>query len=223
MAATVHHLRPTAELAERVLLPEDPHWALAIAQVVTDAPEMFNHTWGLWGYTGVAADGEPLSIQSTGMGGPSAAIVCEELIALGARRLVRVGTCATLGERPAPGSLIAAESVLARDGASMALGASEALAPDPVLQAGLVAAGALAATVASTDLFYGSGAHPRAVALEMEGAAILRVAELRGVAAACLLGVTRPASGNGSSLGREELERLGVRLGETGWAALSRP
>ena len=40
-----------------------------------------------------AADGAPLTIQSTGLGGPSTAIVVEELIALGARRFVRVGTC----------------------------------------------------------------------------------------------------------------------------------
>ena len=46
---------------------------------------MFNHNRGLWGYTGTAADGEPLTIQSTGMGGPSAAIVIAELHDLGAR------------------------------------------------------------------------------------------------------------------------------------------
>ena len=57
---------------------------------------MFNHARGLWGYTGTAADGLPLSVQSTGMGGPSAAIVVEELIELGARRLVRIGTCGAL-------------------------------------------------------------------------------------------------------------------------------
>ena len=44
---------------------------------------MFNHHRGLWGYTGTAPDGEPLTIQATGMGGPSAAIVLTELIALG--------------------------------------------------------------------------------------------------------------------------------------------
>ena len=59
---------------------------------------MLNHHRGLWGYTGAAADGEPLTIQSTGLGGPSAAIVTEELIGLGARRLVRVGTCGALAD-----------------------------------------------------------------------------------------------------------------------------
>ena len=71
-----------------------------MAQAVLEAPpKMFNHTRGLWGYTGTAPDGEPLTIQSTGMGGPSAAIVVEELIDLGARTLVRIGTCGALARR----------------------------------------------------------------------------------------------------------------------------
>src|SRR6185503_6715049 len=76
-AALSLHLNPAAELAERVLLPSNPHRALALAQHLLEAPRMFNHAHGLWGYTGVAADGRPLTIQSTGVGGPSAAIVSE--------------------------------------------------------------------------------------------------------------------------------------------------
>ena len=63
------HLRPAAELAERVLLPGDPHRALHVAQALLEKPLMFNHHRGLWGYSGTARDGEPLTIQSTGMGG----------------------------------------------------------------------------------------------------------------------------------------------------------
>ena len=73
------HLQPTAPLAPRVLLPGDPGRALLLAQSLLDAPKMFNHNRGLWGYSGTATDGEPLTIQSTGMGGPSAAIVISEL------------------------------------------------------------------------------------------------------------------------------------------------
>src|SRR6202161_3852599 len=91
------HLHPTAELAERVLTPGDPGRALALAQLLLEKPLMFNHHRGLWGYTGKAtADGELLTVQSTGMGGPSAAIVLHEMIALGARRLIRAGTCGAL-------------------------------------------------------------------------------------------------------------------------------
>ena len=86
-------LKPACELAPRVVLPADPHLALALAQALTEGPRMFNHHAGLWGYTGTAPDGEPLSVQATGLGGPSAAAVLWELAGLGAETVVRVGEC----------------------------------------------------------------------------------------------------------------------------------
>ena len=83
------HLQPTAPLAERVLLPGDPGRALLLAQALMTEPRMFNHNRGLWGYTGEASDGRPLTIQSTGIGGPSAAIVITELAHLGVGRALR--------------------------------------------------------------------------------------------------------------------------------------
>src|SRR5215218_10277275 len=85
-------LRPHEPVAERVLLPGDPGRALRLATQLIDGPRMLNHHRGLWGYSGSAADGAPLTIQSTGLGGPSAAAVVAELLELGARRLIRVGT-----------------------------------------------------------------------------------------------------------------------------------
>jgi uridine phosphorylase len=115
------HLRPTATLAERVLLPGDPGRALALAQFLLSEPLMFNHHRGLWGYTGAAADGQPLTIQSTGMGGPSAAIVLHELISLGVRRAIRVGTCGALDAAVGLGDLVVAREAIAADGTSAAL------------------------------------------------------------------------------------------------------
>ena len=43
------HLKPACDLAERVLLPGDPHRALAVAQALLERPRMFNHHRGLWG------------------------------------------------------------------------------------------------------------------------------------------------------------------------------
>ncbi|HEX5853314.1 MAG TPA: hypothetical protein VFY36_09485, partial [Solirubrobacteraceae bacterium] len=106
------HIHPTAELSERVLLPGDPGRALMLAQTLLDQPRMFNHHRGLWGYTGAAADGEPLTIQATGMGGPSAAIVLEELADLGLRRAVRIGTCGALAHGVRLGALVCATEVL---------------------------------------------------------------------------------------------------------------
>src|SRR5207302_6658260 len=106
--ASTIHLRPTAALAERVLLPGDPGRALMLAQSLLDEPRMFNHNRGLWGYTGAAGDGELLTIQATGMGGPSAAIVLSELISLGVRRAIRVGTCGALDASLGLGELLIA-------------------------------------------------------------------------------------------------------------------
>ena len=52
------------------------------------------------GYTGSSYNGRPVSVQSTGMGCPSAAIVIEELVQLGVKRLVRVGDVRRPPARP---------------------------------------------------------------------------------------------------------------------------
>jgi uridine phosphorylase len=222
------HLKPAAALAERVLLPGDPHRALAVAQHLLEGPKMFNHHRGLWGYTGLAADGELLTVQSTGMGGPSAAIVVQELIALGARRLVRIGTCGALAADLKLGVLLAAVAVLPGDGTSVALGANGPVPSDPELLERLTAAGARPATVVSTDLFYdpreGSAAawaRDGAVAVEMEAATIFTLARRNGIAAACVLGVTDVAGPEGARRGSpQQIEQIGLHVGEIGYAGL---
>jgi uridine phosphorylase len=190
------HLRPTAPLAERVLLPGDPGRALALAQTLLEKPLMFNHHRGLWGYTGPArADGEPLTIQSTGMGGPSAAIVLTELIALGARRAIRVGTCGALAADLALGELVIAREAICLDGSSRALVAGERVLADHSLTETLVrnAPSAHAGPIVSVDLFYDpnppSGA-PGAIAVEMEAATLFAVAAAASIPLACVLVVS---------------------------------
>jgi uridine phosphorylase len=216
------HLRPHEDVAERVLLPGDPGRALRLAQQLLVAPKMLNHHRGLWGYTGAAADGAPLTIQSTGLGGPSAAIVTEELIALGARRLVRVGSCGAVGDLPL-GSLVIAEAVRARDGASRALGAPAELPADPDLLAALRAAcgGAAVGVVISTDLYYDPArGSDDAVALDLTAGAVLAVAARHGVAAAAVLAVS-DRLGAGERIDPEALEAAEVELGRVGAAALA--
>lgn len=223
------HLQPAAPLAERVLLPGDPHRALAVAQALLDGPKMFNHNRGLWGYSGTARDGAPLTVQATGMGGPSAAIVVEELIDLGARTLLRIGTCGALRDGFELGELLAAETVIGADGTSAALGAARWLTPDGDLTAALTSSGARPVTVLTTDLFYDQRSQAPAQWLadgadvvEMEAAALLAIAERRGVAAAVLLGVTDLlAAGKRQRIPRDEVGPLGLALGEAGWTALA--
>ena len=229
VAATIH-LRPHEDVAERVLVPGDPGRALRLAQLLLEKPKMLNHNRGLWGYSGTAADGAALTIQSTGMGGPSAAIVLEELIDLGARRIVRVGTCGALADGLELGSLLVADGVLAEDGTSRALGASGTIAPDPGLTEALSAAapGSRSGLVVSSDLFYDgrdpgrarAWADAGALAVEMEAATLLAVAARRGVTAACVLTVTDLVAGR-VRIGDEALEAAEAELGRAGLAALA--
>jgi uridine phosphorylase len=227
--ATIH-LRPHDEVAERVLVPGDPGRALRLAQLLLEKPRMLNHNRGLWGYSGRAADGAALTIQSTGMGGPSAAIVLEELIELGARRIVRVGTCGALADGLALGALLVPDGVLGEDGTSRALGASGTLRPDPELRAALEAAAPGAATglVVSSDLFYDPSDRARAwvdagaLAVEMEAATLLAVAERRGVPAAIVLAVSDTVA-DGRRIDQDSLERAEAELGRAGLAALPPP
>jgi DeoD family purine-nucleoside phosphorylase len=225
------HLRPTAPLAERVLLPGDPGRALLLAQSLLTEPKMFNHNRGLWGYTGTAADGAPLTIQSTGMGGPSAAIVISELVDLGARTLVRTGTCGALAQQLALGQLLIVAEAIADDGTSRALGAGPRVAADPQLVARLeTAAGGSAppGPVVSTDLFYDlSGRSEQrwladgAVAVEMEAATLFALAARRGFAAAALLLVTDLLIPKRRRIDPEALRDGEHRLGELAARALA--
>ncbi len=218
------HLRPNAAVAERVLLPGDPGRALRLAQLLTDQPRMLNHNRGLWGYTGTAADGELLTIQATGMGGPSAAIVTEELIRLGARRLLRVGTCGALAPGLALGELVIAETALPHDGASRALGASAPLPADPILLEALRAAApdAHQGPVLSSDLFYDPDPQhpPEAVAIEMEAATIFAIATQHGLPAACILAVSDIVATH-ERIGDEALAAAEEALGRAAAAATS--
>jgi uridine phosphorylase len=212
-----------------VLLPGDPGRALRLAQELLEAPRMLNHNRGLWGYSGTAADGEPLSIQSTGMGGPSCAIVIHELIELGARRLLRVGTCGSLRSDVGLGRLVIATEALAFDGTSRALGAAERT-PAGVELCGRLqeATGAAAASglVVTTDLFY----DPRepeaewiaagALAVEMESSVLFRLGQLRGVETGTLTVVSDMVVGERARIDEPGLHEAELLMGRAAVRAL---
>ena len=228
------HLRPSTPYAEDALLPGDPGRALALAQQLLTEPRMSNHARGLWGYTGTTPEGRPLSIQSTGMGGPSAAIVVHELAGLGVRRAIRVGTCGALADDLGQGDLIVAGEALGEDGTSRALGAGELAEADVELTALLVSEldqGATASRVVSTDLFYdGAPARPAradawrsrgAAAVEMEAATLFTLGARLGVATACVLAVSDTfVEGRRQRIGDEELAAAAERMGAVAVAAL---
>ncbi|MBI4898624.1 MAG: purine-nucleoside phosphorylase [Actinobacteria bacterium] len=241
---TTLHLNPAATFHPNVLLPGDPGRAMEIATARLTEPRMFNHRRGLWGYSGISPRGTGFLVQSTGMGGPSAAIVCEELADLGARLFVRVGTCGAIDSALKLGDLMVVREAICDDGASRALDAGERVAADVELTELLVrAAGSVSNDVAvadpgrpvhvgvnaTVDLFYDPYGNERyqrlrdedALTIEMECAAVLAVAKRRSLRAACLLVVTDELwNGERRRLDHDGFERAGELLGLVGVAAV---
>ncbi len=223
------HLRPAAAAAPRALLPGDPGRALALAQELIDSPKMFNHHRGLWGYSGPAkADGQPLLIQSTGIGGPSAAIVLEELILLGLSCAVRVGTCGALHPALQLGDVVLATEALAADGVGRLLSGDRVSASESLSQAlSCCAQPTLAGLIVSTDLFYEPAASGRqaswraagALAIEMEAAALFALAAKREIAIGCLL-IVSDVFGSHGERRRIDDELLLARARSVGAAAV---
>jgi len=141
------------------------------------------------------------------------------LIALGARRLIRIGTCGALNGELGMGDLVRVRTALARDGTSKALGARGQVDPDRDLTNRIEAP---AVTAVSVDVFYGHPDTTGADVVEMESATIFQVARLRGVHAAAVLGVTDLLhEGQRERTEQDELEELGRRLGESAYTALA--
>jgi uridine phosphorylase len=221
-------------MAADAVLPGDPARALALAQELLVEPLMSNHARGLWGYTGKTPAGDSLTIQSTGIGAASGAVVLAELAGLGVERAVRIGTCRALEQsdrHSEPGDVLIAERVLALDGVSAGLsagGAGESLEPDPLLTASLVASGAgRPATIAGTDpLTPGGSASGSDLELEGVAAADLQVSALVavgqrvGVAVGCVDLVVESADGQ-RSLDDDEVMAGSIQIGKVVQKALA--
>jgi len=186
---------------------------------------MSNHARGLWGYSGRTPAGSELTIQATGMGGPSAALVLADLAKLGLRRAVRVGTCAGLDPAAALGDLLLVGEARAEGGSGAAFGIDdgEGAAPDPDLTASLadeLGTDARTASVVSLDTHPPAGAgEAGGVAADMQTLALLARATELGVAVAALLIVAEAATD--ARLEGEPLEDAAKHAGQGAAAVLS--
>jgi len=200
----IHIRAEPGDYAEAVLLPGDPLRAKYISETYLEDVVQRNSERGLLGYTGTY-NGKPVSVQGTGMGCPGATIVFEELIQLGCKKLIRVGTCGGLQPSHQLGDLIVGISAVPADSTAMHLVNNEPHCPtaswslvheavhiakhsDQKLHVG---------PIVSSDLLYNPdpGQYGRwsargVLGVEMEAAALFTVAALKGVEAACLLTVS---------------------------------
>jgi uridine phosphorylase len=210
-----YHVRcAPGDLAPTVLLPGDPGRVARISRHWTEAREVASvrhytvHTGRL---------GEvPVSAVSTGTGNPSMAIVVEEVARLGARTLIRVGTCGAIAPGVALGDVVITTGALRLDGTSRAYvdPGYPALASCEVVLALIEAAASLhvpyhVGITASTDAWYVGQGRPgfggylpaaargllddlrasRVLNVEMDSSALLVLAGLYGLRAGAVCAV----------------------------------
>ena len=196
------HVRAEAgEYAEACLLPGDPLRAKYIAETYLDEVVQRNSERGLLGYTGTW-EGKPVSVQGTGMGCPGATIVFEELIQLGVKKLLRVGTCGGLQPHHALGDMIVALSAVPADSTAMHLVGNEPHCPtaswqlihEAVHVAREIGQEMHVGPIVSSDVFYNpdAGQYQRwsdrgILAVEMEAAMLFTIGALRKIQTGCLL------------------------------------
>jgi DeoD family purine-nucleoside phosphorylase len=232
----IHVRAQPGEYAEACLLPGDPRRAQLIAERFLDDAVERNAERGLLGYTGTF-EGKPVSVQATGMGGPSTAIVVEELIELGVKRFLRVGTCGALQPYLRHGDLILALSAVPEDGTSMRYSGGEPIAPtaDWDLLHGVVHAAkeigeriSYVGPVVSSDVFYDPDEERSArwaarglLAVEMEAATLFTVAALRGVQAGCLLAVSDTLEGGRTRISDDDLDAAVERMARIALAGVT--
>ena len=217
----VHIRAEPGDFAENVLLPGDPLRAKYIAENFFDDARQVTGERGMLGFTG-SYKGKPVSVQSTGRGWPSGSIVTEELSQLGAKNLLRVGTCGGYDPNLQLGDLIVATSATAQDGTVSSITRGVPYAPaanfDLVHAAHHAAQDAGRRTfvgpIVSSDLFYDPTEKPAelwgnlgVLAVEMEAAAIFTIAAMRRVRAGCLLTVSDTIGAEVVRISDEELRR----------------
>ena len=223
-ASRQYHIQVAqGEVGRYVIMPGDPKRCVKIAQYFDD-PVLIADNREYITYTGTL-DGMKVSVTSTGIGGPSAAIAMEELVRCGADTFLRIGTCGGMQTEVKSGDIVIATGAIRMEGTSREYAPIEFPAvPDLAVTNALVAAAKgkgysfHAGVVQCKDSFYGQH-EPETkpvsyelmnkweawkrlgcLASEMESAALFTVAScLRVRAGSCFLVVAN-----------QEREKLGL-------------
>lgn len=104
------------DIGQYVILPGDPKRCAKIAEHF-DNPVLVADSREYVTYTGTL-DGVKVSVTSTGIGGPSAAIAIEELSKCGAHTFIRVGTCGGMQTEVCGGDVVIASGAVRMEGTS---------------------------------------------------------------------------------------------------------
>lgn len=199
------------------LLSGDPERAFMIAQSYLHSVRILSSNRGLNSYLGILPNGKSLLSTTSGMGAPSLSIVVNELIQVGIKQIIRVGTCGSIQEHIPVGSIVITNAALCRQGAANDIAPVEyPAAADPFMTVALVNAARdlgvkhYVGITASVDTFYEGqertdSANPHLMRslqgvtdeyrrlnilnYEMECGTLFKMASVYGFRAACVCGV----------------------------------
>ncbi|RLG43377.1 MAG: nucleoside phosphorylase [Thermoproteota archaeon] len=201
MGIQPHIMCGPGDVAKYVLLPGDPKRAEKIAKFFDDyklVAEYRQYVTFSGSYKGI-----PVSVTSTGIGCPAAAIAVEELAKIGAECFIRVGTTGAIQPEIEIGDIIVATAAVRADGTTRAYVPLEypAVASAEVVNSLLNAAEKLSIDVRSGviltgDAFYGEDMSTMrlwsslgVLSVEMEAAVIFVLSQIKGLKAGAVLAV----------------------------------
>ncbi len=199
------------------LLSGDPERARLIAQTYLQDVRLLSENRGLNTYMGCFPNDRTILSATSGMGAPSLSIVVNELVQVGIRQIIRIGTCGSIQAHVRVGSIVISSAALCRQGAANDIAPVEyPAAADPFLTVALVKAARelevehYMGITASVDTFYEGqertdSANPylmrslqgiteeyrrlNVLNYEMESGTLFKMAGVYNFAAACLCGI----------------------------------
>ncbi len=232
MSMPIHIKASKGDIAENIIAVGDPGRVDILAGLLRDARVVNRHR-GLIVVTGFYKN-TPVTIATHGIGGPSAAIVFEELHQLGAKRIVRLGTTGGIRRDTRIGDVIVATGAAYTTGGcglgQYMPGICAPTSPDPVLTTRIMmemdrrGIPYKKGPVFSSDAFYAESPdfaskmeHYGIIAVEMEAATLFALGWMRGFETACVLVVSDVLHGEEAFkkyLTTEELAEIFIKTGE---------
>ncbi len=217
----MYHLRCSkGDIAERVIVCGDPGRTKKVAEFFEEK-RLVNKNRGLLTFTG-RYKGKGMTVSTTGMGTPSAAIVMEELAVLGAKHVIRVGTTGGIGGDVQVGDIVIPTRAIPLDGATKAYmkkGGRPVADGEMVslLKKYLEGHRFHVGSVCTSDTFYleeeedaRAWASRGALSFEMECSVIFAIGSIRGYRAAAVLTVTGKIYGKGERVLNDRTTAISV-------------
>lgn len=225
----IHIKAKKGEVAEEVLIAGDPGRVRLLSNLL-EKPQLVNENRSFLVYTG-EYKGKRISLAVHGIGGPSAAIVIEELASIGAKTFIRLGTAGSFSEEVKIGDYVIPTGASYNHGGLFGQYLNEkvsiAATPDFSLSSRLIEVVKRKGLryhlgdIFSSDAFYAED-HDFAkrwrqrgsIAVEMECATLFFLSKIRGLKSAALLVISDNLTNPSEWIDKSALEEAAMKGGE---------